>query len=131
MTETREPWWLDGRTLRAAHARLLGGYGATGVRDEHLLESALARPRQRWQYVPDAPLVELAAALAFGIAKNHPFHDGNKRAAFIGVALFLERNGLRVVAGEAEVVVAMVALAAGELDEAGFAAWLAANVRPR
>jgi death-on-curing protein len=101
--------------------------GMPGLRDEHLLEAALARPRQRLAYAPDADLAELAASYGHGLARNHPFHDGNKRIAFVTMAVFLELNGVELAATEGEVVTAMVALAAGELDEDGLAAWLRAK----
>jgi len=95
-----------------------------------LLDSALARPLNLAAYgEPDA--ADLAAAYGFGLAKNHPFVDGNKRAAFLAAGMFLAMNGLRLRASQAEATVAVFTLAAGELDEAGFAAWLRKNSQPR
>lgn len=98
--------------------------GMPGLRDENGLESALARPRQRRAYKPEADLAELAAAYGHGLAANHPFNDGNKRIAFLVMAVFLELNGRELAAPETEVVTVMLAVAAGELDEEGLASWL-------
>ena len=110
------------------HERALGLFGgATGIRDEGLLQSALARPRQIFAYEDNADLVRLAVAYAFGIVRNHPFVDGNKRTAFMTAVVFLERNGLHVVASESEAAQAVLELAAGTLPEGAFAAWLRDN----
>ena len=98
--------------------------GLLGLRDEHGLEAALARPRQRLAYTPEADVCELAAVYGHGLAASHPFHDGNKRIAFVTMAVFLELNGVELASTEAEVVTVMLALAAGELDEDGLAKWL-------
>jgi death-on-curing protein len=105
--------------------------GLIGIRDENALESALARARQRWSYESDSGLSRLAADYAFGIARNHPFTDGNKRVAFIAAVTFLGLNGLDFVAPEDEVVEKMLALASGELDEDGVAGWIRSRVQPR
>jgi death-on-curing protein len=97
--------------------------GASGIRDEGLLESALARPLNQWVYTT-CDLADLAASHAFGIARNHPFIDGNKRTAFLAAYTFLGINGFDIVTTDAEVILAILALAAGELDEAGLAAWI-------
>ncbi len=121
-----EPVWVDMADCLALHEALIERFGGlAGVRDEGLLESALHRPLQLHAY-GQPTLFELAAAYAAGIVRNHPFLDGNKRAGFTAAALFLEANGLRFAAAEEEVVGRTLALAAGALDEAGFAAWLAA-----
>ena len=100
------------------------------MRDEGLFESALARPLTLAAYgQPD--LAELAAAYGVGLAKNHPFVDGNKRVAFLAVGLFLAINGHRLVASQSEATLTMLAVAAGSLDEAAFAAWLRGHSRPR
>jgi death on curing protein len=119
-----EPRWLDKRDLLILHAESLAEHGgAEGLRDEGLLDSALARPQNLLAYGgPDIFL--MAAAYAFGIAKNHPFVDGNKRAAFLAAGVFLELNGWRLEADQDVATAAMLDLAAGELDEDGFAAWL-------
>lgn len=103
--------------------------GGAGVRDEGLLESALSRPVNLAAY-GDASVFKLAAAHALGIAKNHPFVDGNKRTAFIAAAVFLELNGRTLIAAESDAVVTMLALAAGEMDETAYAAWLEKNSAP-
>lgn len=122
-----EPSWLSQRTILAAHGKLLAIFGGQdGVRDEGLLESALGKPRQLFSYAtPD--IFDLAASYAFGIVKNHPFIDGNKRTGFVAAALFLEKNGARIQASEIDAVVQTVALAAGECSEEEYAAWLREN----
>jgi death on curing protein len=122
--------WLDADVLRAVHEEQLAEHGgAAGTRDEGLFESALARPRNLVAYGdPDAP--ELAAAYGFGIARNHPFIDGNKRTAFVAVELFLELNGHELLASDADCVLTMLAVAAGQMDEATFARWLRQHSRP-
>jgi death-on-curing protein len=116
--------WVDKKALLMLHDESLAEHGgASGLRDEGLLDPALARPLNLAAYgEPDA--AELAAAYAFGLAKNHPFVDGNKRAAFLATGLFLALNGRRLAASQAETTVAVFTLAAGELDEAAFAEWL-------
>ena len=104
--------------------------GASGLRDEGLLESALARPLNLAAYgSPD--LAELAASYAVGLAKNHAFIDGNKRAAFLAVGLFCALDGHRLIATQAEATQAMLDIAAGEIDESAFAAWLRPHLAPR
>jgi death on curing protein len=98
--------------------------GSLGLRDRGLLESALDRPRNKRHYEPETPLVELAAAYGFGIARNHPFVDGNKRVAFQAMYAFLRLNGFIIEADEPEVVRVILALAAGELDEPSLVDWL-------
>ena len=123
--------WIPKATVFGAHAKSIASYGgADGVRDEGLLESALARPLNLAAYgEPD--VFALAAAYAFGLVRNHPFVDGNKRTAFLVCALFLDLNGCRLAATEAEATATMLAFAAGEVSEADFAAWLEANSRAR
>ena len=119
-----EPIWVDSVDCLAFQGELVAWFGGpAGVRDEGLLESALARPRQQFAY--GAPtLYQLGAAYAYGIMKNHPFIDGNKRAGFLAAALLLEVNGLAFSAPEEEVVVQTLALAASECTEAEYATWL-------
>jgi death-on-curing protein len=106
---------------------MLSHYGGiVGVRDETMLESALARPQQLFHYTKPK-ITEMAAAYAAGIVKNHPFLDGNKRTGFMMGAGFLERNGFEFHATEAEAVLRTLALAAGEMSEAAYVAWLKAN----
>ena len=103
--------------------------GLPGLRDADLLESALARPRQRFSYDATTDLAALAAACGFGLARNHPYRDGNKRVAFVTMAVFLGLNGLELTAPETEVVTTMVALASGTLDENALADWIRLNTR--
>jgi len=125
-----EPCWLDRRIIVALHdAQLVRHGGAGGIRDAGLLESALARPRNQYAYGEVVPAV-LAAAYAFGIVRNHPFVDGNKRTGFVTAALFLQDNGLRLIAPEAEAVIMTLGLASGEMPEEGFAAWLRDRTEP-
>lgn len=116
--------WLDKQALLLLHGESLAEHGgAAGMRDEGLLDSALARAQNLAAYgEPD--VAALAAAYGSGISQNHPFVDGNKRAAFLSVGLFLALNGYRLAATQAEATVAVLSLAAGELDEVEFAGWL-------
>ena len=127
-----QPWrWLAADVLLAVHEEQLAEHGgAAGVRDLGLFESALARPQNQAAYGnPDA--ADLAAAYGVGLAKNHPFVDGNKRTAFVAVELFLAINGFDLVADDADCVLTMLAVAAGSLDEPAFAAWLRSHTEPR
>ncbi len=105
--------------------------GAPGVRDEGLLQSALARPRQLFAYSERPDLIEMAAAYIAGIVQNHPFVDGNKRTGFIVGVLFLETNGYSFTALEEDATRAVLDLAAGVLKDKGFASWLSSHVKPR
>jgi death-on-curing protein len=117
--------------LEAAHLDQLREHGGLrGVRDEHALEAALARPQQKHHYAPDSDLATLAAAYAFGIAKAHPFNDGNKRIAFLAAVIFLALNGKDLEATDAEVVQAMTALAAGTFSEPALATWVRRHLKP-
>jgi death on curing protein len=104
--------------------------GAPGVRDEGLLESALARPRQKWTYAEAPDLATLAAAYAFGLAKNHGYIDGNKRVAIMAAYVFLGLNGHELYAEEPDVVTTIERLAAGRLAEAALAEWFRMHIRP-
>ena len=121
--------WIPRNVIDALHDRLLAEHGgSSGLRDEGLLDSALARPQNLAAYgAPD--LCDLGAAYAAGIARNHPFVDGNKRTAFMATYVFLARNGRRLTAPEDEATHTMMALAAGDLDEAAFAAWVRENTK--
>ncbi len=120
-----EPRWLGRLAVDEAHFRQIREHGgAHGLKDENVLESALARPRQRWQYEGEPPLSELAAAYAYGLVSNHPYVDGNKRVGLVVMVAFLERNGVELTATNAEVLSIMLALAAGELSEGGLADWI-------
>jgi death-on-curing protein len=125
------PIWVLLDTVRAVHEQLLADFGgAPGLRDAALLESAMARPENLNAHGSPS-LFELSASYAFGLVKNHPFVDGNKRIGFATAVLFLELNGVRFEAGEVDAVVQTLALAAGQLNEARYAAWLEANSRTR
>lgn len=123
----KEPVWVLREVVHALHERLLSEFGgAIGVRDDGMLESALSRPNNQFAY-GSSDILKLAAAYAFGLVRNHPFVDGNKRIGFATAVLFLELNGYHFVASEVDATVQTLALAAGELDEAGYAVWLKAN----
>lgn len=123
--------WVDRKALELLHDESLAEHGgAPGLRDEGLFESALARPLNLAAYgQPD--VFELAAAYCVGLAKNHPFVDGNKRVAFLAVGLFLALNGHRLVATQAEATLTMLDVAAGTVDEARLASWLREHVQRR
>ena len=126
-----EPRWVPRLVIEAVHLDQVREHGGLiGVRDENALESALARARQRWAYEPEADLARLAADYAFGITRNHPFRDGNKRIAFLGAVIFLGLNGPDFIAPEEEVVEKMLALASGELDEPELAEWIRSRIQP-
>jgi death-on-curing protein len=125
----KKPVWLDRTDCLAIHEMMLAQHGGlTGVRDEGLLESALAKTQNLLAY-GSPTLAELAASYAAGIVRNHPFLDGNKRTGFMMAATFLELNGLVFAATEESVVERTLALAAGKLKESGYAAWLKTNSR--
>jgi len=125
-----DPVWLEDREVLALHGRLLALHGgAGGVRDLALLQSALARPRQHRTYADDPDIPRLAAAYTFGIVRNHPFVDGNKRMGFLIGVLFLELNGYRFNATEEDSTQAVIDLAAGLIDKTSFAAWIRANAQ--
>jgi death on curing protein len=123
-----EPEWLSKALILAIHDEQLAEHGGgTGVRDGGLLDSARARPRNRLAYDATADLATLAAAYAFRIARNHPFIDGNKRTAFVAAEVFLDLNGMTLTASDEDCVLTMLRLAAGEIEEDAFAAWLREN----
>lgn len=120
-----EPHWLTRVVVDAIHHDQLREHGGLpGVRDENALESALARPQQKWSYAPNPDIPMLAAAYAFGLVKNHPYRDGNKRIGFLAMVTFLEINALVLEATDADVVDAIVALADGTLSEEAFTDWI-------
>jgi death-on-curing protein len=123
----REPVWHDRAFALALHDMMLASYGgSSGIRDEGMLESALGKPRNVFSYgTPD--LAELAASYSFGVVRNHPFIDGNKRTGFMLGATFLEINGLRFSANEESVVIMTRQLAAGEIQEKDYAEFLRRN----
>jgi len=124
-----EPVWIEDALVLAIHDRQLVEHGgAAGVRDESLLQSALGRPRNHFAYA-SADIIELAMLYTAGIVQNHPFVDGNKRSGFVVGVLFLELNGYRFTASEEAAAQAVLELAAGTIDEAGFCAFLRANAK--
>jgi death-on-curing protein len=126
----REPKWIDKRALLLLHEESLAMFGGSrGMRDEGLLDSALARPVNKFLYEKVADLASLAAAYGFGIAKNHAFVDGNKRAAYLAMGLFAALNGKRLRPDQVDAIQTILELAAGNLDEAGLAKWIGANLR--
>ena len=123
-----EPRWLDTAIVLDVHAEQLALFGgADGIRDAGLLESALARPLNKFAY-GETGLAALAAAYAFGLARNHPFVDGNKRAAFASIIVFLGLNGIDFDGPPQEATAMILGLAAGELDEAGLTRWIADRI---
>jgi death on curing protein len=134
----REPLWLSKEFVLALHERLVAEFGGLGgLRDEGLLESALGKPENLFAYGENPSAIQLAASYAAGIVKNHPFLDGNKRVGFAAAAVFLETNGFRLTASEAEATAATMALAAGKFAEEDYDKWLAEHceklkkMRPR
>lgn len=126
-----EPVWVEKEALLLLHGKSLARFGGLeGVRDEGLLDSALARPRNAFHYDGLSDIAGLAASYAFGLAKNHPFADGNKRAAFLAVGLFLGVNGWELNAEPVDAIRAVMALASGEAREGEFAAWIRLHVEP-
>jgi death-on-curing protein len=122
---TQEPRWVDPRALLLLHRESLATFGgALGVRDVGLLDLALARPRHQFLYENNHDLAALAAAYGYGIARNHPFVDGNKRVAFLAIGVFLAINDRSLRADPIDAILTMRALAAGQLEEANLAAWV-------
>lgn len=127
----KEPSWVEKDALLLLHAKSIARFGGLeGIRDEGLLNSALARPRNAFLYGEQTDIAALAAAYAFGLVRNHPFADGNKRAAFLAVGLLLGVNGWKLDAEPVDAIRAVVALAAGEIGEEQFAAWLRLRIGP-
>jgi death-on-curing protein len=128
----REPLWISVDEALAINRMLVAQFGGldAGLRDENLLQAALARPLNKWHYDQQKPdLMLLAAAYAFGIAKGHVFNDGNKRAAYVVAAAFLEINGIVCAPAQPEIVETIIAVADGSMNEAALANWFRANVR--
>lgn len=124
-TKRKEPLWIEERDVLAIHGRLQALHGgAPGLRDQGLLQSALARPRQHFAYADPSDIIEMAALYTAGVVRNHPFVDGNKRTGFVIGIVFLELHGFEFKASEEDATQAVFALAAGTLDETAFAAWL-------
>ncbi len=128
----RNPVWLDRRALVLLHAESLAEHGGLwGVRDEAALESALARPKNVHAYERGADVARLAAAYGFGLVRDHPFGDGNKRAGFLAIGLFLELNRFDLEVDEAEAVTTVLESAAGNLSEDALAEWIRARITRR
>jgi death on curing protein len=124
---SEEPNWLTYEQALAIHSRQLRRFGgATGLRDEGMLRSALERPANKWQY-EQADLATLAATYPFGLAKNHAFVDGNKRVAFLAMVVFLRKNGVRFAPEQAQSTKIILALAAGEVSEESLTRWIRDN----
>lgn len=124
------PRWISKKALLLLHEESLAMFGGpSGIRDEGLLDSALARPVNRYSYFPESSIAELAAAYGFGLAKNYAFVDGNKRVAFLAIGVFLAVNGCRLVADQVDAIQTMLAVAAGEVDEQGLGEWIGRNIR--
>ena len=119
-------WLLEGVVIALHDEQLAEHGGGVGIRDAGLLSSSLARPRNQAVY-GDPSVFDLAAAYAYGIVRNHPFVDGNKRTGFLAAYVFLDMNGWELMAPEGEAVAAVLALAAGEMQESGFSDWLKTN----
>ena len=127
-----EPRWLTRRVVLALHRLQIEEHGGShGLRDSGLLDSALARPRQKHIYEPESDLATLAAAYGFGLAKNHAFVDGNKRVAFVAMYVFLALNGHDLNVPEPEVVSVIEGVAASAIDELALADWLRSSMKPR
>lgn len=123
--------WIDRRALLLLHDESLAEHGGLpGLRDEGLFESAMARPLNLAAY-GDPDLAQLAAAYAVGLAKNHPFVDGNKRVAFLSIGLFLALQGWRLVATQADATLTMLGVAAGSVDEEALAQWIRGHIAKR
>ncbi|HEX8694520.1 MAG TPA: type II toxin-antitoxin system death-on-curing family toxin [Longimicrobium sp.] len=126
-----EPVWLSRELVDQIHANQIEEHGGShGARDDGLIESALERPRNRWQYDPEADLHSLAAAYGYGLAKNHGYIDGNKRVAYMAMYVFLGLNGLEIEVAEPETVMAMLEVAAGERSEDQLVEWLREHTIP-
>ena len=127
MSAAEEPLWITYEQAVAIHGEQLRRFGgAPGLRDEGMLRSALERPVNKWTY-EQPPLAELAAAYAFGLAKNHAFVDGNKRIAFMAMMTFLHKNGVPFEPDPAQSTVIILALAAGEVSEESLTRWIRDN----
>lgn len=122
------PIWLTRTIIDVIHSDQIRQHGGQpGVRDDDLVESALASPHQRWSYDPNVDIPLLAALYCFGLIKNHGYVDGNKRVGFMAMYVFLALNGVDIVASEPEVVRTMVQVADGSMDETSLAAWIRVN----
>lgn len=128
----RPPVWIERAALLLLHEESLALFGgASGMRDDGLLDSALARPVNQQLYESASDIATLAAAYGYGLAKNHPFIDGNKRAAFLAIGLFLAANGKRLGATQLDAIHTMLGVAGGRISEAILADWIRGHLRPR
>ena len=124
-----EPTWVRRDVLELLHSQTIAEHGgADGLRDEGLLESALARPQNLYHYENVSDVARLAACYGFGLAKNHAFVDGNKRIAFIAAGVFLRLNGFRMTADQAQATLVMLSVASGSFSEVELADWLRKNI---
>jgi death-on-curing protein len=124
----KAPKWIDRRALVLLHGETLAEHGGLpGLRDEGALDASLARPRHLHTYEPKVDLARLGAAYGFGIVRNHPFNDGNKRAGFLAIGLFLARNGLDLTAEPMEAIAVILRLAEGKMTELELAWWIREN----
>lgn len=123
--------WVNKKALIYLHGESLVEHGGlAGIRDEGLLESALHRPLNLYHYEQERDIAKLATAYGFGLIRNHPFVDGNKRAGFLAVGLFLTLNGFNLIASQLEAINIILALAEGQIDEQKFYQWLKNSIRP-
>lgn len=132
MSGQKQSWvWIESALIHTVHDEQLAEHGGSpGERDINLLESALARPLQLENYgSPDA--ADLAASYGYGISRNHPFIDGNKRTGFVAMELFLALNGFELTAADADCALTMLSVAAGDIDEAAFANWIRQHMQAR
>ena len=128
----QEPGWVPRLVIEAVHLDQVREHGGLiGIRDESILESGLARARQRWTFDPDSDLSRLAAGYVFGICTGHPFRDGNKRISFLAAVIFLGLIGFDLVAPDEEVVEKMMAVASGKLGEEAITDWIRSRIEPR
>jgi len=124
----QEPVWIPRVVIEAIHLDQIREHGGlSGIRDTDLLESALARPKQKWTYENSTDLAALAAAYCHGITKNHPFNDGNKRVGFLSLVIFLGLNGVNFRASDESVVSSILGLASGQISEDELATWIRSN----
>ncbi|TGM87875.1 type II toxin-antitoxin system death-on-curing family toxin [Leptospira licerasiae] len=128
----KEPRWLNKKIVEAIHLDQVKQHGGSQrIRDQGLLESALDRPKNKWAYDSSSSIFDLAASLCIGIAKNHPFIDGNKRVAYMVTYVFLGLNGYSIEVPEEEVVSIMLRVADGSIDEINLSTWLKDSSNPR
>ena len=126
----KEPRWINPRALLLLHAESLAEHGGlTGLRDENGFHAAMARPQHVFNYEPDADLSRLAAAYGFGLVRDHPFSDGNKRAGFLAILLLLDLNGSELRVEQSDAIQTILRLAAGKMSESELTEWIRVHVR--